>query len=54
MNKQGVDLESYKEEIAQAESVTKQMQAEVAKMNIELQAPARIRLLESAEASLED
>jgi hypothetical protein len=45
-----VDLDSYKEEIAQAEAVARRAQAELERMNVEINAPARVRLIEPAEA----
>src|SRR5262249_13659524 len=43
-----VDLESYKEEIAQAEATAKKVQAEVENMSVELNAPTRVNMLDSA------
>jgi hypothetical protein len=45
-----VDLESFKEEIAQAEAIARKVQTEVERMRVEINAPARIQLIERAEA----
>jgi hypothetical protein len=44
-----IDLEPVRDEIALAEAAAKKIGAEVEKLNIELQAPPRVRLLEKAE-----
>jgi hypothetical protein len=46
-----VDLESFKEEIAQAEATAKKVQAEVESMRIESNAPTRINLLDPPSVS---
>lgn len=51
INKQSLDLESLREEITLAENITKQIGNEIEHLKVELQAPARVQLLEAAEAS---
>jgi hypothetical protein len=43
-----VDLDSFKDEIASAEAMARKVQAEVEQMTIELNAPARVQLLDRA------
>src|SRR5262249_41352467 len=50
LNIKHVDLASYKEEIAAVEAVAKKVQAEVEMMAVEINAQARVQLIESAEA----
>jgi hypothetical protein len=46
--RQSVDLSSIREEIEAAEAVARRIGAEVEKLNVELQAPPRIRVIEMA------
>lgn len=51
INKGTQDLESVKEEIAQAEDIAKRINGQMDALRVELQAPSRVSLLEDATAS---
>jgi capsular exopolysaccharide synthesis family protein len=53
-NHRTLDLQAYQEEIAQAEEVAKKVGAEVAALDVELQAPPRVSLLEGAALTLSE
>jgi succinoglycan biosynthesis transport protein ExoP len=50
LNRTTLDLEASQDEIAQAELAAKRIGSEIEALNVELQAPPRIRLMEAAEA----